>query len=408
MSQTPRKKPGRPKKPPLTSNQIAGAKYLRNILDLLGPLHSHRDCPNRDLHYDEFVAFILLYFFTPVLTSMRGMQQASNFEVIRRKLGLHRFSLGSFSEASTVFDPELLVPIIEKIAGRVQTAAADPRFAALDLAVTAVDGTLLHAMPKMLWALWLDEDNHAAKLHLQFNILKGLPAKATVTDGNGNERSVLHDTLVANMLYLVDRGYAQYSLMADIMEANSSFLVRVDNNVVYEVIEERPLSAAARRAGVQRDIIVRMGTPGYSALYGRPTRLVVIHVKGDPTRKRNNRVSSKKTFRTTSAEYTMYLATDLLDIDVLLVAQLYRSRWQIELFFRWFKKILEADRLLCLSKNGLTIVVYCALIASMLVVLWTGRKPTKRTYELICFYFSGWIGEDELARHLAALETAKA
>lgn len=58
--------------------------------------------------------------------------------------------------------------------------------------------------------------------------------------------------------------------------------------------------------------------------------------------------------------------TDLLELEVVLLALLYRRRWQIELFFRWFKKVLQADRLLALSENGLTLVVYCALIASML------------------------------------------
>jgi len=97
------------------------------------------------------------------------------------------------------------------------------------------------------------------------------------------------------------------------------------------------------------------------------------------------------------------LLTDLLDIDVVLISLLYRYRWQIELFFRWFKKVLQADRLLALSQNGMTIVVYCALIASMLIVLWTGRKPTKRTFEAICFYFTGWITGEELVMHLNRL-----
>ena len=50
----------------------------------------------------------------------------------------------------------------------------------------------------------------------------------------------------------------------------------------------------------------------------------------------------------------------------------------------------------------LSLAFAAALIASMLVVLWTGRKPTKRTFELICFYFAGWVGDEELLAHLAA------
>ncbi len=47
--------------------------------------------------------------------------------------------------------------------------------------------------------------------------------------------------------------------------------------------------------------------------------------------------------------------------------------------------------------------MYLALIAILLISLWTGRKPTKRTYEMLCFYFSGWASEEELLAHLDKL-----
>ena len=79
----------------------------------------------------------------------------------------------------------------------------------------------------------------------------------------------------------------------------------------------------------------------------------------------------------------------------------------MSLFFRWFKKVLQVEHLLSQNRNGLTIMVYCALIAMLLVRLWTGRKPTKRTYEMVCFYFLGWVSEDELAVHIASLPPAE-
>ena len=82
-------------------------------------------------------------------------------------------------------------------------------------------------------------------------------------------------------------------------------------------------------------------------------------------------------------------------------------RWQVELFFRWFKTVLQANRLVSLSQNGLTIVAYCALIASMLVTLWTGCKPTKRTFELLCFYMMGLVSDQELVKHLERLKRAE-
>ena len=102
----------------------------------------------------------------------------------------------------------------------------------------------------------------------------------------------------------------------------------------------------------------------------------------------------------------LLLATDRLDLDASLVADLYRWRQEIELFFRWFKTILRADRLISLSPNGLTLVIYCGLIASLLVTLWTGRKPTKRTHEMICLYLLGWTSAEEVEAHIAKLHTS--
>ena len=147
------KRRGRKPKPTIKPADVRGAKYLEQILDLLRPLHSHCPDPKRRLHFDEYCAWLLLYFFTPIVDSMRGLQQVSDFKQFKRKLGLGRFSLGSFSEAGNVFDPALLEPIIEQIAGRLDDIEPDERLRNLPRRPTAVDGTLLHALPKMVWAL---------------------------------------------------------------------------------------------------------------------------------------------------------------------------------------------------------------------------------------------------------------
>lgn len=400
----------RARKPKIKPRDVQGAKYLTQIIDLLRPLHDHRDDPKRTLHYDELCAWLLLYYFTPIIDSLRGLQQASTLKQIQRQLRLPRFSLGSFSEAGCVFDPELLVPIMERIGERLSVIETDERLRALDRRPTLVDGTLLHALPKMVWALWLDENNHAAKLHLQFDLLKGAPLRATLSKGNGSETRALRQNLEPGRLYVEDRGYFEYELLAAIVAAGSSFLARVKDNIACDVLQENPIAEADARDGVEADLIVRAGSKRNKDVIDRPLRLVKIRVTRStaaPGARRPNRVDAKtKMYRTREVDHTLVLLTDLLDIDVSLLALLYRYRWQIELFFRWFKKVLQADRLLALSENGMTLVVYCALIASMLVVLWTGRKPTKRTFELLCFYFSGWVSDEELAAHLARLEAA--
>ena len=100
----------------------------------------------------------------------------------------------------------------------------------------------------------------------------------------------------------------------------------------------------------------------------------------------------------------LLLATDRLDLEVELVALGYRFRWAVELFFRWFKCVLGRRHLLSESRNGVTIQVYVAMVASLLLSLWVGKRPTKRTYEMFCLYFSGWATEEELTAHLGNLK----
>jgi hypothetical protein len=75
----------------------------------------------------------------------------------------------------------------------------------------------------------------------------------------------------------------------------------------------------------------------------------------------------------------------------------------VELFFRWFKCMLGCRHLLSTSQNGITIQLYLGLIASLLLSLWTGKKPTKRTLEMLQLYFTGLASEAELQEHIDQL-----
>src|SRR5438093_1416451 len=98
--------------------------------------------------------------------------------------------------------------------------------------------------------------------------------------------------------------------------------------------------------------------------------------------------------------HTFLLFTNLQDLAAELVALIYRYRWQIELFFKWIKCVLGCRHWMAESLQGMTLQVYCALIASVLLVLWTGRKPTKRQWEALQLYWLGCASLDELTRVL--------
>lgn len=397
-----KKNPGRKKRPAVEAKDIRGSKYLKPVIDLLATLRPEYEDPKRHLHYDEYCTWLLLYFYNPVLDSMRGIQRTSDIESVRKKLGLRRFSLGSFSEAGNVFDPELLKPILQTVSDSLTDLGPESAvLGRIGQRPVAVDGTLLKALPKMTWALWRDEEHRAAKLHLHLDLLKGVPEEATLTNAQASEIDALRATLRPGRLYVTDRGYFSFQLMAEILAADSSFVGRVCNNIVVKTLEERPLGDEERRAGVVGDRIVRAGFRKNSV--DRPLRLVEIDVRGAESGRRARVDSKTKAYRTRETDHRLTLLTDRMDLDVSLIATLFRYRWQIELYFRWFKQILSADHMLSLSENGLTIVMYVALLASMLLSLWTGRKPNKATFELFCYYLMGWAEESDLLAHIEKL-----
>jgi len=261
----------------------------------------------------------------------------------------------------------------------------------------------------MVWALWQDEEHRAAKIHLEFDVLRGVPRAAPVTHGNGNEKQVLRENLTGGKVYLIDAGYVEYALYEGIVQAGSSFVARLRENAVYEVVEERELTPDDVAAGVTFDRVVWLGTEANRGHVSKPVRLVQVHVKSPPaqgTAPRQSKMSNHKTASAPLKEYDLLLVTDLMDLPAEAIAILFRYRWTIELFFRWFKCVLGFSHLLCESREGIQIMVYCALIVSLLITLWTGRKPTKRTLEMIQLYFQGWAELDELEAHIEGLKTA--
>ena len=390
----------------IPESALRGFKYFKVLSPILQRLHSEKDHHNRRLYFDQYITLFLFYFFNPIVTSLRAIQQVSELKKVQKVLGVKRASLGSLSEAGYVFDSQLITPIIQQMAEQAIPLETDPKFKVIEKQLVAVDGSLLPALPKMLWALWLDDEHRAARLHLEFDIIKGIPVRAEVTEANANEKDNLRKSLSSGKLYVLDAGYGQYSLFEDIRKAKSSFVARLRDNAVWQTIEERPITETDRLAGVQRDMIVRLGSPQCQDDLSSNVRVIEIYHRGSSGRPRRSRVSSKKTFRTTDSDYTMLLLTDRMDLPAETISLIYRYRWQIELFFRWFKCILGCSHMLSLSENGVSIQVYCALIASMLITLWTGRKPTKRTFEMLCYHFMGWADDEELFDHIEKLKQA--
>lgn len=368
-------------------SDLQGFKYFEMITELVKRLQdvgAERDkSGNRQLFCDQYLSLLLLYFFNPVLTSLNGLQQASELDKVQKLLGVKRVSMGSLSEAGSVFDPRPVESIIRELAARAVPLARG-REAEVLRGLTAVDGSIFQAVSRTAWALWQDEQHRGVKLHLHFAVFEGVPCSATVTPAACSEPAQLKAALEPGRLYVTDRGYQDYSLYRDILDAGSSFIGRVKNNIAYVVAEEREPTVEARAAGVIRDVVLkRLGTSHHKDELKRPVRLVVIATTDDDGK-----------------SIEMWLLTDRLEMPAEFVGLGYRYRWTVELFFRWFKQILGCRHLISTKENGVTMQLYAALIASLLVVLWTGLKANKRTWEMLQYFFMGWATVDEVESHI--------
>jgi hypothetical protein len=395
----------------IQEKDITGLKYFEKLAPLLERLHDdacERDkADNRDLHFDQYCLLILLYLFNPVVTSLRGIQQASELGKVQQKLGCSRAALGSLSEAATVFDAERLKEIIAELGAELKPLGRHARLKDIDQTLVLVDGTLIAALPKLMEASWRKSETGSGlikwRLHTHFEVDRYVPTRMDLTpDGGGehDERAVLERTIEPDRLYVMDRGYAKFALFNRIVARKSSYVCRLRDNSVYKVIEERPLTDADRAAGILSDQIVLIGQSGKGN--ARPDhKMRLVCVKCSP---HTSRGKYKGTSTGPGSDGVLRIATNLLDPPAEIISLIYAERWTIEIFFRFFKHLLGCRHLLSHDPNGIEIQTYCAIIACLLISLWTGRKPTKRTYEMICFYFCGLASEEELAAHLAKLK----
>jgi hypothetical protein len=387
---------------------VTGLKYFDKLAPLLARLHDvgcQRDkAGNRKLHYDQYCLLVLLFFFNPVVRSLRAIEQASGLRKVQRKLGCQRASLGSLSEATEVFEPERLKEIIAELGEQLEPVARDPRLQDVRDVVTLVDGTLLKGLPVLAKATILDSRTAKlegkVRLHTQFDLDRGVPIRIDVTEGisrgEADERAVLAKALNSGRCYVKDRGYAKFKLFNEIVATGSSYVCRLRDNSRYAIEENRPLATEDVEAGILLDAVVRIGEyKGVKDRPDHPLRLVV--VKTTPHEKRSGAAGP-------ATGGLLLIATNLLDLPAWIIALLYRYRWTIETFFRFFKHVLGCRHLLSHDPVGIEIQTYCAIIACMLISLWTNRKPTLRTYEMICYYFTGLAEEDELLAHLAKLK----
>ena len=384
---------------------VRRVKFVERINSMFQSLASENmdRSRNRKLLYSHYAALVVLSFFNPAMQTLRGLQQASACKNVQKRLRVPGTSLGSISESSHLFDPELLEPMVHRLLAEFHPQQSGPgpdrhipETIPHELAckLVAVDGTVLKALP------WIAGQSRHWKLHLHFRVLPGLPATAILTregEAGHDERDVLAVSVEKGRVYICDRGYERYALNNRIVAKGSDYVVRGKNRP-FEVVEEHPVGAAAWNARVVSDEVVRLG-PGSNTTRAEridhPVRRIVL-AKKTQHRPRADRPSDDE----------VVLLTSLMDVPAEAVAAIYELRWTIELFFRFLKQMLGCREMRSEHPNAVMIHMYCALIACLLLAQATGGKVSRDVFRMICFYVQGWANEEELEACLAKARPA--
>jgi hypothetical protein len=374
-----RKRRGRKKRPAIVREQIVGRRNVRMLqrhLERLRAAHAHG---NRVVHFDNLLMALLLGFYNPTCRSLRTIEGLSH--VAQEELGIDRLCRSTTSDAMALFDPALLLPVIQDLRQRLPALArADDDLDRITRRIVAADGSYFNLYADVAWALHLTRSNGraAAQVRLDFQVdVRNWEPIAVAVSGRdqGSETAAVAEHLRAEVIYVVDRNYVDFGFLQAVLDNDSDFVVRCkDNAPSFRPLQPQPLTDRDCADGVVRD------TLGVLPGRGAPTRPLRELVLRDP--------KTGKTIR---------VLTSLVDVPAYVIGLLYRHRWQIELFFRWLKIWANFTHLISHSRNGLTIQFYVAVIGVLLMYVSTGHRVSKYAVSLLGFVAAGQATLEQIA-----------
>ncbi len=259
---------------PITDQQLTGWKLLERFIGLLDQ-HGARISPSRreehglrDVSRRTYFALFLFGLFNPVVTSMRALCAASAIDRVTAMLDRKSpLALSGFSDAQHVFAPEILEPVLRSLLveslsrqnGPIQTGrvSADT--------IRLFDSTVWKVVTRMKWAEWRHQHckQNAVRLHLKLRLTDERADDFRVTEGKICERYAMRQMLKPGEFYLGDRNYgSDFALFDELDALKCGYVLRLRNEVKWEVLETHPLSSQALAKGVRLDAIVRLGSRG--------------------------------------------------------------------------------------------------------------------------------------------------
>jgi Transposase DDE domain len=358
---------------------------------------------NADLQLIDVMIVMLAGFFNPMVRSQRLIDALSSQEWMQELTGLDRIPKSTLSDALMRFNPEQLRPMIKQLAARVPALGRrDADLQNITKRIIAADGsyfqTSVEAACAMLAGSRAGQRRDQIRWNLQFQVDTFTPLDCDVSfAGDESEPAAFIRNLHPDVIYVADRNFFTYAFINAVLETGSNLVLRLRKGVTFDVTQSLPLSAKDAEAGVLSDDIGRFhgasdkSNQDYRSFTAKPPvqllrRVVVKDQRGGKD---------------------IVLLTDLLDVPAHVIAALYRQRWQVELFFKWFKTYANFDHLMSRHPNGISFQFYVAVIATLLLHLATGRKVSKYALFWLGSVACGRATFEEMQVGLARIEREK-
>ena len=214
-------------------------------------------------------------------------------------------------------------------------------------AVYAFDSTTIDLCLTLFpWAQFRRHKS-AVKLHTLLDVRGSIPTSVYVTGGQVHDVNLLDELLLEpGAFYLLDRGYLDFARLYRMTQAGAFFVTRAKGNTQFY---RRRSQAIDKSTGIRSDQTIVLTGPKTSTLYPSPLRRV-------------HYFDAEKDLR-------LIFLTNNFPLPALIIAQLYRARWQVELFFRWIKQHLRIKAFYGTTENAVKTQVWVALSSYLLVAI---------------------------------------
>lgn len=206
--------------------------------------------------------------------------------------------------------------------------------------------------------LWADyrKTKAGVKIHqcLVYQNGYSYPDRAILTTAKKSDKSQLDELLTTdpNALYVFDRGYVDYRKWDDYCDAGIRFVTRIKDNFIINVIDEKPVDGTN-----MTESIVLLGHPKKTIMRHQLRLIHTVDSKGTP----------------------VVILTNDFKMSALEISEIYRSRWKIELFFKWVKQHLKVKKFYGQSANAVYSQIWLALITYCLLLLTQINLKTKNS-----------------------------